>query len=123
MVVAYARPFQGGNFALSRLKDKPADAALGELHDHLAGSWRNTVYAHTVKTGGRTVAIVPRSDRLGLAIQRKRFEDEAESLSSCSTVSWCCVRSREQPSLGEFGCVWIRGLRRVKVPLGRRALR
>ena len=101
MVVAYARAFHKGDFPLDRDTCKPADSALGELHEDLIRRWRDKVYAHTDKVGGRTAAITPRTETLGriigfsrndfpmarldealtlFAVQRKRFEHEAESL-------------------------------------------
>jgi hypothetical protein len=101
MVMAYARIFaQNAYYSLDRATYRPADAALGHLHDRLIW-WRNKLYAHTDKQSHRTASIRPRtamSERIIrwsrrdfpmaqlaealtlLDVQRKRFDDEAESL-------------------------------------------
>jgi hypothetical protein len=101
MVMAYARIFaRNAYYRLDRATYRPADAVLGDLHDRLIW-WRNKLYAHTDKQSHRTASITPRTATLGRIIQwsrrdfpmaqlaealalfdvqRKRFEDEAESL-------------------------------------------
>jgi hypothetical protein len=100
MVVAYARIFTNADYSLERATYRPVDPALGELHDRLI-RWRDKVYAHTDKASHRTASIRPGTGMFGriiqwsredfpqaklaealalFAVQRKRFEDEAESL-------------------------------------------
>jgi hypothetical protein len=101
MVVSYARIFTPAGYELDPDAYRPTDAALAALHDRLIRHWRNKVYAHTDKASSRTAAIRPSSATTGRIIewtrydfpmaqvdealalfdvQRKRFEDEAESL-------------------------------------------
>jgi hypothetical protein len=101
VVVAYARIFSKADYKLDSVAYRPTDAALAALHDGLISRWRNKVYAHTDKASRRTAAIRPSTATTGRIIewtrhdfpiaqvdealalfdlQRKRFEDEAESL-------------------------------------------
>jgi hypothetical protein len=101
IVVSYARIFTRADYKLDRDVYRPPDAALAALHDRLIVRWRNKVYAHTDKASGRTAAITASTATTGRVIgwtrydfpmaqvdealtlfglQRKRFEDEAESL-------------------------------------------
>ena len=60
MVVAYGRIFAKADHQLDRVAYRPADAGLADLHDRMIW-WRNKVYAHTDKAGGRTASITPRT--------------------------------------------------------------
>jgi hypothetical protein len=100
MTTAYARIFTAADYALDRHAYRPADASLEALHDSLI-RWRHKLYAHTDKASQRTTSIKPRTATAGRIIewkridfpraqidialklfnlQRKRLEDEAESL-------------------------------------------
>jgi aminopeptidase N len=101
MVVSYARIFSKAKYKLDRDAYRPTDAALADLHHRLICHWRNKVYAHTDKASRRTATITATTATTGRIIewtrydfpmaqvdealtlfdlQRKRFEDEAESL-------------------------------------------
>jgi hypothetical protein len=101
MAIAYARIFaRNADYKLDRATYRPTDTGLGELHDRLIW-WRNKLYAHTDKASRRTASIRPRTatgsriiewnrvdfprawlvEALAMFdVQRKRFQDEAESL-------------------------------------------
>lgn len=99
MVVSYARPFSHSNdMHLERGDYMPAGEA-GDLHGALCDLWRDKVYAHTDRKGGRSASLAAgpsgwliQTSRqefpagsldaaLALfATQRERFEEEAKSI-------------------------------------------